>query len=288
MNDDAVQRLAHKHRPLVFLHSQERYLPVNFERYIDAAQLKDTRTGQTVRPEAAFSTAVFNQWLVDSPELNTPDYTLFLPQGMNTPLIRDYQPNENELQQVPLYVSHRQTDLTIQGSFRLLISYSFLYAYNGPESVCGYEIGAHYADIEHVTAELAVSRRGDVTFDRLYTSRHNGGVWTQGPELLWNGSDRPTVFSSLNGHASYTEPGVHKRFWGVAADRCEFGPRWDADTLIFFPSSFAEAPLERKWLLFRGSLGDGHVDCFGNKNFLTENEVDEEYGANLWPCKWQC
>jgi hypothetical protein len=262
-------------------------MPVDFNQYVNQSQLKDTRNGQTIRPDEKFSAEVFGQWLKDSPQLNTPYYTLFLPQGMNAPIIKNYAPTEDELQQVPIYVNHRQTSKSEQGSFHVIVSYTFMYAYNGPEPVLGFPVGAHYADSEHVTAELTISKYGDVTFDRLYTSRHNGGVWVQGPELKWTGGDRPTVFSSLNGHASYTSPGNYRRYWGVAVDRCDYGARWDTDVLAFLPTTWAIAPPQLVWTFFVGSLGDGHVDCFGSKSYLTENEVVGEYGASLWPCKWQ-
>lgn len=287
MERAAIEQLAHHHRPVVFLHPKEPYLPVDFQTYVDSAQLKDTRTQQVVRPGEAFSAHALGQWLQDTPELNSPDYTLFLPLGLDTPVIAQYHPDDAALTQVPLYVSHRTTPPTNEGDFHLLISYSFMYAYNGPESVLCWELGAHYADIEHVTADLAVSRRGDVTFDQLYTSRHNGGQWTPRTELKWQEGERPTVFSSLNGHASYTTPGNTKRYWGVAVDRCDHGPRWDTDRLVFLPTDINTAPPELKWTMFRGSLGDGHVDCYGSKSYLSEDEVNQEYGTNLWPCKWR-
>ena len=289
MDGLALQRLAYQYRPLLYLHTQEPYFPVDFAQYIDAAQLKRKSTGEVVHPEVPFSAAVFGQWLETQPELNSQDYTLFLPQGMNTPLIAQYRPTEAQLRQVPLYVNHRVVPPSAdQPDTRVLLSYSHMYAYNGPEPVCCcLEVGEHYADIEHVTAELRVTARGDVTYERLYTSRHNGGVWVDAKDLLlWNGTDRPTVFSSCNGHASYTQPGNCRRFWGFAVDRCDYGVRWDPDRLVFRPASLAASPPDLKWAFFVGDMGDGHVIGWGGKYYLQDDEVNQEYGTSWWPGRW--
>jgi hypothetical protein len=153
--------------------------------------------------------------------------------------------------------------------------------------VCGYKVGQHYADIEHVVSDITVSRYGDVTFNALYTARHNGGLWTPAEELLWGAGERPTIFSSLNGHASYTRPGDYRRYWGVATDRCDYGIRWDPDTVVFLPTSMETASDDLKWTLFKGQCGDGHVTCFGGKAYMTQTEVNEEYGSSLNPFKWR-
>lgn len=288
LEGEQIERLARQHRPVLYLHPDEKYLPLEFSRYVDAAQLKQTSTGQIVKPDVAFSAVTFGQWLQDEPALNSPDYTLFLPQGMNSALIAQYRPDAAELATVPLYAHARQTAPGARGESHLFVSYSHLYAYNGPESVCGFGVGAHFADIEHVTADFFLSRHGDVTLDRLYTSRHNGGVWVPSPELMWlDGGTRPVVFSSLNGHASYTAPGKFRRYWGVAVDRCDYGLCWNPDALVFLPPTLTAANETLKWTLFRGDLGDGSVSGFGNKSYLVETEVDEEYGASLVPCKWR-
>lgn len=289
MDPAAVLQLAHKHRPVFYLHPQEAYFPVDFNVYIDSARLKDTRSQTVVRPEEPFSAVKLGQWLQDLPEINTPSYTLFLPLGMDTPLVAQYQPNEAALTQVPLYVSDRSV-VQPDGTSHLLLAYSHLYAYNGPESVLCAQFGAHYADLEHATLDLRVTARGDVALERIYTSRHNGGVWTNvGEELLWQTPlIRPLLFSSLNSHATYLRPGVTPRFWGLASDRCDYGLRWDTDRLVLLPRDWAAAAPEHRWTLFRGDLGDGHVAGFGSKDFLHQDEVTEGYGNQLWPCAWRC
>lgn len=273
--------LALKHRPIVYLHPDEKYFPIEFNRYIDEARLKNVKTGAIFKPEDAFDSTVFGQWLFDHPEVNSQDYTLFLPNGLASECIAKYQPTTQDLASVPLYVNYRTAKST------LFISYTFMYAYNGPEPVCCFKFGEHYADSEHVTAKISISRYGDVTFSALYNSRHNGGVWVEGPELGWH-DDRPLVFSSLNGHASYNQPGNHRRYWGVAIDRCScHGPVWDSNNLVFLPESWQASAPDLRWTLFRGSLGDGHVDGFGNKSYLTSDDVNGEYGASNCPCEWQ-
>lgn len=181
----------------------------------------------------------------------------------------------------PLYVNYRRANS------KLYISYTHMYAYNGPEPVCCcVPIGMHFADSEHVTAELDISARGDVMFSRMYMSRHSGGVWLDGSDMRWNG-DRPLVFPSLNGHASYESPGPHPRYWGAVFDRCDYGIQWDTDTLQYIPTSWDTATPEDRWMMFRGKLGDGAVDGFGSKTYVSgQDEVPREYGASCAPWKW--
>lgn len=254
--------LSYKYRPVFYLHSKEQYLPIDFNRYMEEAKLKEEKLkDETLQ-------------------------TYFLPQGMETPIIRDYFPSTEELTQVPLYVNTRI--VPIQNGFKYYITYAHLYAYNGPETVCCcFQVGQHYADIEHVTLDVHVNLNGDVSLDRMYTSRHNGGVWVDRVDMEFNAQDRPIVYSSLNGHASYHKPGVYWRFWGFAKDRCERGILWDTSRLIHLPArNTLEQNTNLDWTFFRGYLGDGSVHCFGSKSFMTENEINQEYGASTLPWKW--
>lgn len=263
LHSEIIQELAFQYRPIFYLHSQEQYFPIDFKHYIEQAKIKYIPT-QTLIEDRLM-------------EFLTPDYTLFLPNGLVG------MPAEFNLRDVPLYVNHRiVASLT---GFEVYISYSHMYAYNGPETVCCFDVGQHYADIEHVTYQLHMQLSGEVSFVRLYTSRHNGGVWVDSKDLEWNGN-RPVLFSSLHGHATYTKEGNYKRYWGVAKDRCDRGHLWDTANLVHLPQTLEECRPELRWTFSKAYLGDGHVACFGNKSYLTENEVDQEYGASLLPWKW--
>lgn len=286
MEDAAIQDLAFKYRPIVYLHPGEKYLPMEFNQYVNESRLKNCKTGAIFKPDQVFDDVTFGQWLHDYPQINSQDYTLYLPHGMDSPCIAQYQPKTPELATVPLYVNYR-TASNFDNGYHIYISYTFMYAYNGPEPVCCFSMGQHYADSEHVTCDVFVSRNGDVSFNQMYNSRHNGGVWIDGADLIWH-AGRPLVFSSLNGHASYNVAGHHSRYWGVAIDRCGYGELWDTQTMAFLPKSWQDSDPRLRWTLFAGNLGDGHVDGFGNKSYLTQTDQDGEYGASTCPCSWKC
>ena len=161
MDDCAIRELAFKHRPVVYLHPAEKYMPMEFNRYINEARLKHCSSGAIFKPEEAFDDITFGQWLFDYPQINSQDYTLYLPDGMASPCIAQYNPAESatsdckgdakgdckgddnskaptpqpSLDSVPIYVSYRMAS-NFDTGFHIYISYTFMYAYNGPEPVC--------------------------------------------------------------------------------------------------------------------------------------------------------
>jgi hypothetical protein len=95
------------------------------------------------------------------------------------------------------------------------VQFWFLYAYNGAgtasialfgktlaEFLLG-SCGVHEGDWEHATLRI---RNSDGKLLSVYLAQHSSGVWVTKPETLLQ-KDRITVFSSLNGHATYAAEG---------------------------------------------------------------------------------
>ena len=97
------------------------------------------------------------------------------------------------------------------------IQYWFFYPYNG------FSVGEHEGDWEHITVGVTPD------FDhirRIFFSTHAGGDWLNRPEVDFNETGHPIVYSAKGSHASYSETGAHHRT-GLPDDHTDDGgPIW--------------------------------------------------------------
>ncbi|GAA0167306.1 hypothetical protein LIER_22269 [Lithospermum erythrorhizon] len=67
-------------------------------------------------------------------------------------------------------------------------------------------IGEHIGDWEHIT--LRISNFNGLLY-KVYFSQHSGGTWVDTPSLEFQESTNKVVaYSSRNGHANYSQPGL--------------------------------------------------------------------------------
>ncbi|TVU45332.1 hypothetical protein EJB05_04817, partial [Eragrostis curvula] len=66
--------------------------------------------------------------------------------------------------------------------------------------------GQHVGDWEHFTLRVS-NLTGELM--AVYYSQHSGGNWVDASALEYVAGNRPVVYSSRNGHASYAYPGVY-------------------------------------------------------------------------------
>ncbi|KAL6843643.1 hypothetical protein ACP4OV_026705 [Aristida adscensionis] len=76
----------------------------------------------------------------------------------------------------------------------------------GPVSLPLGKTGQHVGDWEHFTLRVS-NLTGALT--AVYFSQHSGGRWVDASALEYTEGNRPVVYSSRNGHASYPYPGVY-------------------------------------------------------------------------------
>ncbi|CAL0310287.1 unnamed protein product [Lupinus luteus] len=67
-------------------------------------------------------------------------------------------------------------------------------------------IGEHVGDWEHVT--LRVSNFNGLLW-QMYFSQHNKGAWYEASELEFQSGNKPIVYSSFHGHATYPHAGLN-------------------------------------------------------------------------------
>lgn len=251
--------LISKYRPVVYLHSKEKYHPSNVETYLQECKLKKLDTNEVKNIEN------FNAMVSDGSGLH--GYTLFLPNGMDSNVIKN-----NNLNEAPLYVK----TFDLNASF--YITYMFFYAYNGPALVFDkfkYEKYSHYADVERIT--LKIDKESQAVKE-VYFSQHSGGHWLSSKDVEFEGY-RPVVYSALNSHASYSKPGRTARFWGVVGDVCDKGIRWDTNNLVILGGD------DDDWKNnFLGDLGDGRVSSFASQTCWKGPEENAFHGEQCWFC----
>lgn len=86
------------------------------------------------------------------------------------------------------------------------------YPFNGPSrakvdlvTIPFKKIGEHIGDWEHLTLRIS-NFTGELW--RVYFSQHSKGKWVDASELEFQGGNKVVSYSSLNGHAFYSKPGL--------------------------------------------------------------------------------
>ncbi|KAI3498455.1 hypothetical protein L1887_34230 [Cichorium endivia] len=67
------------------------------------------------------------------------------------------------------------------------------------------KIGEHVSDWEHVTLRVS-NFNGEL--NSVFFAQHSSGTWVSASVLEYANDNKPVVYSSLNGHASYPKPGL--------------------------------------------------------------------------------
>lgn len=272
---DKYESLIQKYSPIIYLAEDEPFTPIDFNNYVNEAALKNRKTQKVFKPDTPFNASVFGKWLLEYPELQSGDYTLFLPRGKESPVVKNSS-IPFQLDHIPLYVHTWTPPYIPQDSKEVYISYSHMYAYNAAPLLFDclpLPKWSHFSDLEHLIVHT--DRYGEVM--EIYTSRHNGGVWLQPQECGWSQS-HPVLFSARGSHATYNTMGQHWRYFSVP-DVCEMGYRWFSKNLIRVSDEIEAMPEYLRWSLFRGTLGDGEIDNFPLKSWWQDREKAAPYGA---------
>jgi hypothetical protein len=262
-----VWKLVERFAPIVYLHPQELYLPQSIPLYLQQCQL----------------------WQDHSKRINAPLTALTLPQGPGHQCMSvkpvDTKTNYGHptfQHHVPYYVHTRHSS---PNPTHIDITYIFTYAYNGPLHLFGCSslpVGAHQADVEHVTFRIDVNQQMLV---KAYFAAHQSqdGMWVVPEQMQWE-QGRPVVYAALGSHASYPQPQTYWRLWGAANDHCaQGGKRWD-------PLHREGGGLERIdentwWNTFSGHLGyPDHVATPMYQRWWN----DESRESTSWWQRWCC
>lgn len=190
--------LALRYKPIVYLHSDERYFPSSVDYYMANSGL--------VAPDGTKTNA---------PTTNA--QLAALPDGGKG---YHMQPADSKLKYgqgtlAPIYY-HVYEAAT--GEF--YITYMFYFPYSAPFYIAlAWPEGEHWGDVEHVTVQF--DKDGNKV--GCFYSIHSDG------KLISTGDDRDLVYCAKYSHAVYPSTGVKYRLYGVANDLCDAGVLWDGE-----------------------------------------------------------
>lgn len=195
----SAQDIAEKHRPVIYLHPQEKYYPYSIERWFE------NTVSMTINGNTSRATRV----------------------GLDAKTMAEYRENVPVTYRIQNYDSGEVKSIT----------YFIFFAYNGSKRILGSApTGAHTADIEEFYVEL--TKEGDVAFYGMST-HGDLNVYNVKPGYESRISNHPkypddnpvdasrdlefedglpVIYSSVNAHALYGSPGSFMRFGGVGND----------------------------------------------------------------------
>ena len=308
-----LSALAHRHRPVVYLHRDEPCMPCTPDWYARHADLYHGDTRVATAEEMSGDKLGDAHWMEErrlkavtqqpqSQNSNSPDGypilsaspALLTPDGSSAP--RPPRPSKA--------VRHQQYNLRVRPAHRgglpasslsssapmlcyvrdtpshYELLYVFCYPYNAPYRVLAVMLlGAHDGDWEHVT--VRVDKSSDV-ISHIYYGAHGwrDGVWRAAGEFEADKS-RPVVYVARGSHATYPQAGRWLRIWAGANDLCERGWRWDADKTLLLHLSESGRDEEDKevgWLRYSGwweyeGINSVHQQQWWYREPLTSNTV---------------
>ncbi|XP_025014443.2 uncharacterized protein LOC8266709 isoform X1 [Ricinus communis] len=142
----------------------------------------------------------------------------------------------------------------------------------GPLSFPFSKIGQHVGDWEHFTLRIC-NFSGELW--SMYFSQHSGGQWIEAYNLEYIEGNKPIVYSSKNGHASYPHPGTYiqgsAKLWiGIRNDAARSNLFVDSSTHyeIIAGEYIAGDIIEPGWLQYMREWGPTIV-------YNSRNELDK-------------
>ncbi len=238
------------HSPLFYLHSDEAYFPIAPNTYVAACGLKLGE--QWVKPQE-----LTEGWTVGT----TLEHSLMLSPGHSVVSVMG---NCRNLHDIPVYVDLYHPP----GTCDYYVHYIQFYGFSGPyQPLCcipQLQIGAHLADIEHITYHYKSQVKDvntEVSLNRVYCSAHEEGEWHPLTDLAWEGS-HPVFYVARYSHATYATMGHHRRICGLLDDECNSGYRWDSSHFIKVPS------INEEWARFPGTWGESEVRGLPGKTWF--------------------
>ncbi|KAL9239068.1 hypothetical protein vseg_013422 [Gypsophila vaccaria] len=197
-NLDQIHSLVRHYGPTLFFHPKELYLPSSVSWFFDNG-VRLCKVGQP------------NGEAVDPGGSNLPtggsndgEFWLDFPTDDRREVIK-----HGNLDSAELYVHVKPA---FGGTFTDIVMWVFC-PFNGPATfkigltnVPLSRTGEHVGDWEHFTLRIS-NFTGKL--HNIYFSQHSGGVWVDASDLEFIEGNRPIVYSSKNGHASYPHPGTY-------------------------------------------------------------------------------
>ncbi|GAB4835469.1 hypothetical protein Ancab_000377 [Ancistrocladus abbreviatus] len=198
-NLDQIHALIKHYGPTVYFHPDEIYLPSSVSWFFDNGALlykKGSVNGERIDSRGSN---------LPSRGMNDGDFWIDLPSNEDK---RSHLKCGN-MESAELYVHVKPA---LGGTFTDIAMWVFA-PFNGPATlkvglanIAMNKVGEHVGDWEHFTLRVS-NFTGELW--GVYFSQHSGGEWVDASELEFIEGNRPIVYSSKDGHASFPHPGTY-------------------------------------------------------------------------------
>lgn len=244
-------------QPIVYLHSNEMYYPLNINTYFNSTNIYDRQSQQIIK----------------SIQSSTERYNDTIGRKLKYDKLKYGQQNVND---VPMYYRINQMDNDIY------ITYVFFYGYNGVPKIFGFiPIGRHYADIEHITLKLT-QISSTYSINSIYLSYHANGHWIKANNIEYDGT-HPILYSAKFTHAMYSKPGAFIRFYGFANDVANKGIKWMGP--LYRLKDKNDVGYQDKideFVYYNGNIGQNHVGGFKGRQWWNEPWNEKVSRNDVW------
>lgn len=195
-----IDALFKEYSPVVYLHPEETYLTSSVNWYFANGALL-YKQGDESNPVAV------EQDGANLPQGGSNDETYWLDLPVDETAKEMVKKGDMKSTEVYLHIKPM-----LGGTFTDIVVWLF-YPFNGPATAklglidipLG-RTGEHIGDWEHLT--LRISNFNGVLY-RMYFSEHSSGSWVDSRDLEFvDGGNKPVAYSSRNGHANYSKPGL--------------------------------------------------------------------------------
>ncbi|CAN1270152.1 Hypothetical protein At1g04090 [Linum perenne] len=197
-NLEQVHALINHYGPRVYFHPDEAYLPSSVSWFFENGALlfkSDSSVGVPID---------INGSNLPKGGTNDGEFWIDLPKGEQRSAVKF-----GNLESAKLYVHVKPA---FGGTFTDLAMWVFC-PFNGPAtlkiglvSFTLSKIGQHLCDWEHFTLRIC---NFDAELWGVYYSQHSGGEWVLAHDLEYIEGNKPIVYSTKNGHASFPHPGTY-------------------------------------------------------------------------------
>jgi hypothetical protein len=290
-----VNDLLTKFKPIIYLHSEETYFPINPEYYIKNSRLtynNNTDTEVIAKGHLRDHNLLTQNSNGERSSLSDrPPY--YTSSHFNIEDVNDSMKNgEASLKSIPLS-AHPTILKTSDNVLHYCIHYYWYFPYQGLNSFLGQ--GSHYGDWNHVTVELD-SFKPNATLLQVYFSRHGDnteGEWVKPADLDHDvTSKRFIVYLAKYNHIPYQKPGSYTRYYGLFQPDVtdNKGKVWDPLLQLLYSTVANHRPHSQAidvtfdhesinvplWSLYNGKWGKNGIDSPALNGFFITYERNHD------------
>ncbi|KAK2973720.1 hypothetical protein RJ640_029149 [Escallonia rubra] len=217
-----IHALIRHYGPTVFFHPDEVYLPSSVAWFFKNGALvykRDDLVGENIDAEGSN---------LPGGGTNDGEYWIDLPRDN-----RKERVIHGNLESAKLYIHVKPA---LGGTFTDIVMWVFC-PFNGPVTlkvgvmnIALSKIGQHVGDWEHFTLRVS-NFTGELL--SVYFSQHSGGEWVDATDLEFIEGNKPIVYSSKSGHASFAHPGNYMQ----GSSKLGIGVRNDAARSEYYVDS---------------------------------------------------